>query len=52
MDPDDTGNDGTVSAELSRYTKPPDVAAPMAKPEIVSVTADAGMGTPAIVIMT
>ena len=53
MLPDETGNDGTVSAELSRKTDPPDVAAPIAKPDIVIVTADEGnMGAPAVVMTT
>jgi hypothetical protein len=47
--PDNTGNDVTVSEELSRETAPPDVAAPITKPEIVIVTADAGMEIPLVV---
>ncbi len=48
--PEDNGSDGTVSVELSRCTEPPDVTVPITKPDIVMVTVDAGMGTPATVI--
>lgn len=53
MNPEATGIDGRVSTELASVTPTaPGVAAPIAKPDNVTTTEDAGKVAPAVVMTT
>ena len=53
MAPEATGVEGSVSAELASVTPTaPAVAAPFVTPVTVSVTVEAGMAAPAVVMTT